>query len=133
MLYDVAMRAVAWLFVAIAAASGQSYSPERQFEYPVAGSQAPAILRKAEPEYTQDAKKAGIEGTAMVAVEVGLDGRAHRIRVVRGLGYGLDAKAMDAVRQFRFRPGTKNGVPVVVPATIEVKFRLSGAVAPVKV
>jgi TonB family protein len=43
--------------------------------------------------------------------------------VARSLGFGLDEKAIEAVRQWRFKPATKNGVPVAAPATIEVRFR----------
>jgi TonB family protein len=118
------MRAAALLLAAVAAAAAQSYRAAPQFEFPVAGMQAPAAIRKADPEYTPEARKAGVEGTVLLYVEVGTDGRARRIRVLRGLGYGLDVKAIDAMRQWRFLPGTKNGAPVVTPATIEVKFRL---------
>jgi TonB family protein len=121
------MRAPALLLVAVAAATAQSYSAGPQFEFPTAGVQAPAVIRKTEPEYTQEAKRAGIEGAILLYVEVGTDGRAHRIRVLKGLGYGLDAKAIDAIREWRFLPGTKNGVPIVSPATIEVKFSLVNA------
>ena len=128
------MRAAVLLLAAIAAATGQSYSTERQFEFPVAGVQAPAAIKKVDPVYTQQARKAGIEGIVVLYLEVGADGRAHRVRVVKGLGYGLDGKAIDSVHQWRFKPGTKNGAPVVTPATIEVKFRLADALErPVRV
>ena len=90
-------------------------------------SQPPAATRKPDPEYTQEARKAGVEGTALLYVEVGTDGRAHRIRVLKGLGYGLDRKAIDAMRRWRFLPGTKNGVPVATPATVGLEFRLGEA------
>jgi len=83
----------------------------------------PALIRMAEPELTPQAQKAGIEGRVSVYVEIGTDGRVHRARVVEGLGYGLDAKAMEAVAQWRFNPGRKNGGPVIVPATLQVYFR----------
>jgi TonB family protein len=128
------MRTVALLLLAIAAATAQSYSDGRQFKFPVAGIETPAVIAKADPEYTPAAKKAAVEGTVFLYVEVGTDGRAHRIRVLKGLGYGLDAKAIDAMRHWRFLPGTKNGAPVVTPATVEVKFRLVNAPeAPVRV
>lgn len=59
-----------------------------------------------------------------LAVEIGTDGMAHDIRVIRMLGHGLDEKAVECVSQWRFRPGTKDGVEVAVQATIEVSFRL---------
>jgi len=63
-------------------------------------------------------------GTVVLAVEVEPDGAPHNIRVVRGLGFGLDENAIDAVSQWKFQPGMKDGVPVTVAATIEVNFRL---------
>lgn len=83
----------------------------------------PVLMSKVEPELTPQAQKAGIEGMVEVYVEIGSDGRVHRASVVKGLGYGLDAKAMDAVAQWRFSPGKENGVPAVTPATIQVWFR----------
>ncbi len=121
--YGDGMRPAAFLqFVAAAAIAAGP-----QLEFPVAGVQAPALIKKVDPEYTQQAKKARIEGTVLLYVKVGTDGRAHRIQVLKGLGYGLDAKAIAAMHRWRFRPGRKNGVPVVTPATIEVKFRLVDA------
>ncbi len=60
----------------------------------------------------------------MLAVEVWEDGNAHNIRVLRGLGKGLDEKAVEAVEQWRFSPGKKDGRPVKVAARIDVSFRL---------
>jgi protein TonB len=56
--------------------------------------------------------------------EVRLDGRLHNIRLVRSLGLGLDEQAVEAVRQWRFRPGFKDGQAVIVEALITVRFRL---------
>jgi len=57
-------------------------------------------------------------------VEIDPSGRATNIKVQRSLGLGLDEKAIEAVKQWRFRPGYKDGRPVTVAATIEVNFRL---------
>ena len=51
-------------------------------------------------------------------------GRPRDIRVVRGLGFGLDAKAIEAVKQWRFQPAMKDGHPVNVQISVEVGFRL---------
>lgn len=88
------------------------------------GVSAPALLRKVEPEYSEEARKAKYQGTVQLAVEVWPDGRAHNIRVIRSLGLGLDEKAIEAVQQWQFAPGKKDGAPVKVQATIEVNFRL---------
>jgi TonB family protein len=64
------------------------------------------------------------QGTVVLWVIVGTDGRTHEIRVQRSLGMGLDEKAIDAVRVWRFEPARKNGQPVAVQVNVEVNFRL---------
>ncbi len=88
------------------------------------GVSAPALLFKVEPEYSEEARKAKYQGTALLYVTVDPSGRATNIRVVRSLGLGLDEKAIEAVRKWKFKPGYKDGRPVPVAATIEVNFRL---------
>jgi len=88
------------------------------------GVTAPALIYKVEPEYSEEARKAKYQGTVVLYVEVDPSGRARNARVVRSLGLGLDEKAIEAIRKWRFRPGYKDGKPVTVAATIEVNFRL---------
>jgi len=88
------------------------------------GTSAPVVLFKKEPEYSEEARKAKYQGTVVLYIEVDPSGRAVNERVVRSLGLGLDEKAMEAVRQWKFKPGYRNGKPVTVAATIEVNFRL---------
>jgi TonB family protein len=85
---------------------------------------APILVSKVEPEYTEEGRLARYGGTALLSVEIGTDGLAGNIRVMRGLGFGLDQKAVEAVSQWRFKPGTENGQAVRVAAQIEVNFRL---------
>jgi len=84
----------------------------------------PRLIHKVEPEYTPEAREAGLEGTVVVSVEVGTDGKAHDSRVTRSLGLGLDEKAIEAVELWTFEPGTRDGEPVAVRATIELNYRL---------
>ena len=88
------------------------------------GVTAPSLLSKIEPEYTEAARAARYQGTVLIFVEVGPDGYAHNMKVMRGLGLGLDERAIDAISQWKFKPGIKDGQPVTVAATIEVNFRL---------
>ena len=88
------------------------------------GVSAPRLIKKIEPEYSEEARKAKYQGTVVLAVQVWEDGRAHNIRIIRSLGLGLDEKALEAVQQWRFAPGMKERKPVKVAATIEVNFRL---------
>lgn len=88
------------------------------------GSSAPRLLEKAEPEYTQEARAEGIEGIVVLQGEVSEQGMFENMLVVKGLGYGLDEKAQEAVAQWVFEPGREDGAPKRVPAKIEVNFRL---------
>ena len=88
------------------------------------GVEKPALLSKMEPVYTDEARAAHYQGTVVLYIEIHPDGKPHNLRVVRGLGLGLNEQAMDAVSRWQFRPGTKDGQPVTVGATIEVNWRL---------
>jgi len=88
------------------------------------GVTAPSLLYKVEPEYSEEARKAKYQGTVVLYVEVDPSGKAVNPRVIRSLGLGLDEKAIEAVRKWKFRPGYKDGKAVTVAATIEVNFRL---------
>jgi TonB family protein len=88
-----------------------------------AGVTAPVLLYKKEPEYTEEARKAKYSGAVSLSIEIDPSGHATNIQVRRSLGLGLDEKAIEAVRQWKFKPGTKDGNPVTVSATIEVNFR----------
>lgn len=88
------------------------------------GVTAPALIYKVEPEYSEEARKAKYQGTVVLYVEVEPSGRAGNMRVLHSLGLGLDEKAIEAVRKWKFRPGSKDGKPVTVVATVEVNFRL---------
>jgi TonB family protein len=88
------------------------------------GVTAPSVLQKVDPQYTEEARQAKISGPVLLSITVGADGMAHDISVVRSLDSGLDLKAVEAVQQWHFNPGTKAGEPVPVRATIEINFRL---------
>jgi TonB family protein len=87
-------------------------------------STAPVVLFQVEPEFSEEARKAKLQGVVMLYGEVDINGRLRNIRVTRGLGLGLEEKAVEAVKQWRFRPGTRDGKPVVSAAAIEVNFHL---------
>jgi protein TonB len=84
----------------------------------------PQLIFKVEPEFSKAARKAKYQGVVVLAIEVGADGRPQNLRVLEMLGLGLDEKAIEAVSQWRFRPGYQDGRPVVTTATVEVAFRL---------
>ncbi len=93
--------------------------------YKIGGAvSAPSVLFKVEPEYSEEARKAKWQGSVVLSVIVDAAGRPRNVSVVRSLGLGLDQKAIEAVSQWRFKPGLRDGKPVPVIATIEVNFRL---------
>ena len=84
----------------------------------------PVLVERNDPVYPKKAAKAGIEGTVIIEIVVGLDGKAHDARVVHSVDPELDRAALKCVEGWRFRPGMVNGEPVAVLATAEVNFRL---------
>jgi len=88
------------------------------------GVSAPVAITKPEPEYSEEARKAKYQGEVWLSVIVDEKGVPQEIKVTRKLGLGLDEKAIEAVRKWRFKPGMKDGKPVAVQATIAVSFHL---------
>jgi len=88
------------------------------------GVSPPVLLYKKEPEYSEEARKAKHQGTVLLYVQIDPSGHAINMKVVKSLGLGLDEKAMEAVQNWKFTPGKKDGKAVTVEATIEVNFRL---------
>jgi TonB family protein len=88
------------------------------------GVTAPEVIFKQEPQYTQEARDAKIEGSVLLSVVIDSDGSVSDIRVLQSLDEGLDENAMAAVATWQFRPAEKDGQPVAVAANIQVNFRL---------
>jgi len=88
------------------------------------GVAAPALLHKLEPDYSVEARAAKVQGTVVLSVVIGTDGRASDVQLRKGVGYGLDEQALDAITQWTFKPGMRDGMAVPVQASIEVNFRL---------
>jgi periplasmic protein TonB len=89
-----------------------------------AGISAPQAIDSPDPQYTEEARRAKTQGTCILWLIVDANGHPQDVRVVRGLGHGLDSKAIAAVRQWRFQPATKDGSPVNVEISVEVEFHL---------
>jgi TonB family protein len=83
------------------------------------------IVFKPTPEYTDEARSARIEGTVSLELEFTAVGDVRVLRVVRGLGYGLDEAAQRAALRIRFKPARSAGTPVDSRATVHITFRLS--------
>jgi TonB family protein len=88
------------------------------------GVSAPQVISRVPPEYTEQARQAKWQGTVGLQVIVDEKGIPQEIKIVRPLGMGLDQKAIEAVQQWRFQPGLKDGKPVPVTANLELNFRL---------
>jgi TonB family protein len=88
------------------------------------GVSAPVPTYKVEPEYTTEAHAAHVEGTTLLSMVVSPEGTATDVKIVKSLDKGLDENAVEAVRQWKFKPGLKAGKPVPVIAKVEINFRL---------
>ncbi len=88
------------------------------------GVSAPRLIYAPEPEFSEEARRTKYQGTVVLWLVVGPDGRTRDIRILQSLGMGLDEKAIDALRHWRFEPGRKDGVPVAVQVNVEVNFHL---------
>ena len=93
--------------------------------YSVGGNvTAPIAIYKPEPAYSEEARKAKYQGTVVLWIVVDAQGNVTDARVVRPLGLGLDEKALETVKTWKFKPALRNGVPVAVRVGVEVSFRL---------
>jgi protein TonB len=91
---------------------------------PGSGVEPPRLLREVKATYTEEARRRGITGDVLMEVVVRRDGSVGETRVLQGLGYGLEDRAIAAVRQWRFAPAVRKGVPVDVLVEVAVEFTL---------
>ena len=89
------------------------------------GISKPILIHEEEAEFSDEARRAKYQGVCLISLIVDAQGNPQNPRVIRALGMGLDEKALEAVRQYKFRPAMKDGkTPVAVMITVEVNFRL---------
>lgn len=91
---------------------------------PGSGISPPGLLREVKPQYTEEARRAGIEGDVLLELVVRADGSVGQVTILQRLGAGLDQRAIDAVRQWRFSPARRYGTPVDVLVEVAVEFTL---------
>jgi TonB family protein len=84
------------------------------------------ILSKPNPVYTEEGRKLGLQGEVVLAVVFTASGKLRVLRVVQGLGHGLDESAWRAAEQIRFKPAQRDGQPMDFRATVRVVFQLAG-------
>jgi periplasmic protein TonB len=81
-------------------------------------------VHEVKADYTDDARRRSISGDVLLEIVVRSDGGVGEVRILRGLGAGLDQRAVQAVRQWRFDPARRKGVPVDVLVEVAVEFIL---------
>jgi TonB family protein len=91
---------------------------------PGSGIEAPRLLHEVKADYTEDARRRGITGEVVMEIVVARDGSVGDVKILRRLGTGLDERAVQAVRQWRFAPATRKGLPVDVLVEVAVEFKL---------
>ena len=91
---------------------------------PGTGITPPSILREVTPDYTDEGRRRAIQGDVVLEIIVRADGTVGSVKTLQGLGYGLDQRAIDAVRQWRFNPARRYGTPVDVIVEVAVEFKL---------
>jgi TonB family protein len=94
-------------------------------EASTSGTIAPEVVQYTTPPlYSDEARQRGVEGVVVVRARIDAAGDVRQASVTRGLGFGLDQNALVALRQWRFRPGARNGVPIATDVDIEIEFTL---------
>jgi TonB family protein len=88
------------------------------------GISAPTVIRRVEPQYTDEARQARVVGTVILQAVIQTNGTADIVKVVKPLPLGLTQSALEAIQQWRFRPAVQNGKEIPVATNIEVGFNL---------
>jgi TonB family protein len=88
------------------------------------GVSTPVLIYSLLPEYSEQAKTEKVGGTVLVNFWVDEQGRTKHVRVLRGVGMGLDEKAVETARQYKFTPAMEGGKPVLVELNTEVNFKI---------
>jgi TonB family protein len=88
------------------------------------GMTAPRVIYQTDPEFSEEARKAKYQGNCLLGLVVDANGHPTKIRVLSALGMGLDEKAIESVKNWKFEPGKKDGRDVAVEIAVEVDFHL---------
>jgi TonB family protein len=91
---------------------------------PGSGIEAPQLLREVKADYTEDARRRGVSGDVVLEIVVRRDGSVGDVKVLQGLPGGLNDRAVNAVRQWRFTPAHRQGAAVDVIVEVAVEFKL---------
>jgi protein TonB len=118
------VRRIKLLIIPVAAIFALSAFLTLTAQEPAPAKTSPKVVYQVQPQYTEAARAAKVSGSVLLKLTVDENGDAQDIQVAKSLDEGLDQKAIEAVRQWRFAPGTEGGKPVAVSANIEVNFKL---------
>jgi periplasmic protein TonB len=102
----------------------ESISDDQIYDYHQDGVTAPKGISTPPPDFSEEARKPKFQGEVTLSLVVDKAGNVARIRVDKVLGYGLDEQAMQAIKAWRFIPGTRSGEPVAVREPVSVAFNL---------
>ncbi|HUK34126.1 MAG TPA: energy transducer TonB [Vicinamibacterales bacterium] len=91
---------------------------------PGSGITPPRVVREVKADYTEEARRRGLTGEVVMEIVIRRDGSVGDVQLLKGLGLGLDERAIAAVRQWQFTPAERQGVPVAVIVEVGVEFRL---------
>ena len=91
---------------------------------PGSGIQPPRVLREVKADYSEEARRGGIAGDVVLEIVVRRDGSVGDVKLLQGLRGGLNDRAVQAVRQWRFSPARRQGAPVDVIVEVAVEFKL---------
>lgn len=91
---------------------------------PGSGIEPPRLQREVKADYTEDARQRGISGDVVLEIIVRRDGSVGDVKILQGLAGGLNDRAVQAVRQWRFAPARRQGAPVDVVVEVAVEFKL---------
>jgi TonB family protein len=113
-----------WLAAFLAVAAWAQDVPAQGTSRQAASIRQPRVISKTEPEYSEEARRAGVNATIILSLAVNENGEPEDVRIDRGAGFGLDEQAVQCIQTWRFEPGTKDGKPFKAATHIEVSFNL---------
>jgi len=113
-----------WLLGFLTIAAWAQDVPAQGASRQTSSTRQPHVISKTEPEYSEEARRAGVNATVVLSLAVNENGEPEDVRIERGAGFGLDEQAVQCIQTWRFEPGTKDGKPFKAAIHVEVSFSL---------